>query len=81
MSLLTGIWRVIIGRGGCGLVETQLSLARQQVVDAFAGEQAELLWAQKITEEQALAAITLRFPEMTSSQVAHTLARGMFLTR
>jgi len=81
MSLLTRIWRVIIGRGGRGLVETQLSLARQQVVDAFACEQADLLWAQKVTEEQALTAIALRFPEMTSSQVAHTLGRGMFLTR
>jgi len=50
-------------------------------VDAFAYEQADLLRDQKVTKEQALAAIARRFPEMTSSQVAHTLARGIFLSR
>jgi hypothetical protein len=73
--------RMILGRRAHELVETQLSRVQQRVVDAFGYEQAELLRDNKVTKEDALAAIAQRFPEMTSSQVAHTLARGMFLSR
>ena len=80
VGLLAALRRAIFGRPQ-ELVETQMSDARQRVVDAFASEQAALVWAQKVAEEQALAAIAERFPEMTSNEVAHALARGMFLTR
>ncbi len=78
--MLATLWRAILGRPH-ELVETQVSDARQRVVEAFAYEQADLLRDQKVTEEQALAAIAERFPEMTSNEVAHALAHGMFLTR
>ncbi|WP_089012068.1 hypothetical protein [Micromonospora inositola] len=80
MSLLAYLWGVIFGRPQ-DLVEAQTSGAWQRVVDAFSSDQAVLVWDQKITEEQARAAIAERFPEMTSDEVAHALARGMFLTR
>jgi hypothetical protein len=75
------LWRAILGRPRPELVETQVSGVKQQVVEAFAYQQADLLRDQKVTEEQALGAIAERFPEMTPSQVAQALARGMFLSR
>ncbi|MFE9688651.1 hypothetical protein [Micromonospora sp. NPDC005806] len=80
MSLLAYLWRAIFGHPQ-NLVETQTSDAWQRVVDTFSSEQATLVWDQTITEEQARAAIAERFPQMTSDEVAHALARGLFLTR
>lgn len=80
VSLLAALWRAISWRPQ-ELVETEMSDARQRVVDAFAYEQADLVRDQRMTEKQALTAIAERFPEMTAEEVAHAFARGMFLTR
>ncbi|SIN32101.1 hypothetical protein [Micromonospora cremea] len=80
MSLLAYLWRAIFGRPQ-DLVETQTSDTWQRVVDTFSSEQAALVWDHKVTEEQARATIAERFPQMTSDEVAHALARGLFLTR
>jgi hypothetical protein len=54
---------------------------KQREIRAFAYEQADLVRADRLTREQALAAISARFPELSPEQVKDALARGWFESR
>lgn len=81
MATLAERWRAILGRPGHDLVKSQLSNVERRTLASFAYEPADLLRDQRVTREQALAAIADRFPELTPKQVARALAQGLFESR
>jgi hypothetical protein len=60
------------------MVETRVREAEQRLVRAFAYDQANLVRDGSVTQEQALAAIAERFPQLGPEQVRHAFGQGMY---
>jgi hypothetical protein len=63
------------------LTQDQTADVAARIIADFADRQAELMYAGKVSREEARIAIADRFPVLTRRQVADTLADALFRSR